>query len=186
MHAAPDGALVFAAPLTIGVVADSHVYPHGSRRFPTEVLDLFARLGVGLILHAGDVNTVAVLAALERVAPTLAVQGNNDDDELRRRLPLTVEFTVGRFAFVLIHGHQARTARAAARRYAGRVDCVVYGHSHIPKMEIDRGTLLFNAGSPTERRWQPHFGVGLLRVSSEKVEPDLILFDSPRALPHIT
>lgn len=181
-----EGRLGFSAPLLIGVLADTHVYAHGAHKLPVEVPDLFARLGVGLILHAGDVNTAGVLRLLEGIAPTLAVQGNNDAEELRRVLPSTVELTVGRFSFVLIHGHQGRTARAAARRYAGRADCVVYGHSHIPKMEVENGTLLFNPGSPTERRWQPHFGLGLIRVTAERVEPDLILFDNPRDLKNVT
>lgn len=178
--------LGYVAPLLIGVLADTHVYGNGARKLPPEVPDVFARLGVGLILHAGDVNTGGVLRLLERIAPTLAVQGNNDADELRRVLPSTIELTVGRFSFVVIHGHQGRTARAAARRFAGRADCVVYGHSHIAKMEVENGTLLFNPGSPTERRWQPHFGIGLIRVTDERVEPDLILFDNPRDLNNVT
>ena len=173
-------------PLTLGVLADTHVYPRGARRLPTEVPDLFVRHGVGLILHAGDVNFAGVLRALEEVAPVLAVHGNNDDAELRATLPAEIAFNVGRFAFVLLHGHGARTARAAARRHAGRADCVVYGHSHIPKMELEQGTLLFNPGSPTERRWQPHFGLGLIRVTAERVLPDLVLFDNPRDLENVT
>ena len=176
----------FPAPLVIGVLADTHVFARGARQLPPEVPDLFARLGVGLILHAGDVNTAAVLRSLERVAPTIAVQGNNDELGLRRILPMAVEFTVGRFAFVLLHGHDGRTARAAARRYAGRVDCVVYGHSHIPRLEVEEGTILLNPGSPTDRRWQPHFGVAVIRVGPERIEPDLVLFDDPGHLANVT
>jgi len=176
----------FPAPLTIGVLADTHVYPRGARRLPPEVLELFRRHEVGLILHAGDVNWDGVLRDLERVAPVLAVQGNNDAAELRATLPVEIAFSVGRFAFVLLHGLGARTARAAARRHAGQADCVVYGHSHIPKMEIEAGTLLFNPGSPTDRRWQPHFGVGLIEVTPDRVAPDLILFDDPRDLANVT
>ena len=178
--------LAFEPPLAIGVVADTHIYGRGARRLPPEVPSLFARLAVGLILHAGDVSSADVLRTLEAVAPTLAVRGNNEDVELQDVLQPVCEFTVGRFSFILIHGHDDRTARRAARRYAGRVDCVVYGHSHIPKIELEDGTILFNPGSPTDRRWQPHFGVGLIRVSAERIEPDLILFDDPRHLTNLT
>lgn len=127
-----------------------------------------------------------MLRELGEVAPVLAVVGNNDDPELVEALPDEVEFVVGRFAFALLHGHRGgRTARAAARRFAGRTDCVVYGHSHIPKQEVEAGTLLFNPGSPTDRRWQTHFGVGLIRVEPERVVPDLILFDDPRHLANV-
>lgn len=182
----PSSPIVVPAPITVGVIGDTHVYEHGARRLPPEILDLFGRLGVGLILHAGDVNTAPVLRLLEEVAPTIAVHGNNDSADLCDALPAVVELTIGRFAFVLLHGHRARTARTAARTFAGRVDCVVYGHSHIPKMEVEAGTLLFNPGSATERRWQPHFGLGLIRVTDERVEPDLILFDDPRDLKNVT
>ena len=53
----PTDRRAFPAPLTIGVIADTHVRAWGVRRLPPEVPDLFARFGVGLILHAGDVNT---------------------------------------------------------------------------------------------------------------------------------
>lgn len=176
----------FAAPFTIGVLADTHVNERGSRRLPAEVPALFTRHAAALILHAGDVNTTAVLEALAAVAPVLAVVGNNDDAELRAILPLTVEFRVGRFLFALVHGHTGRTARfEARRRFAGRVDCAVYGHSHIPKIERDDGTIFFNPGSPTDRRWQAHFGVGLIRVTADKIEPELILFDDPRHLNNV-
>jgi len=173
-------------PLTIGVLADTHVVAQGVRRLDPAIPDLFARLGVGLILHAGDVNTASVLRLLEEVAPVLAVQGNGDDADLRASLPLTVRFRVGRFSFLLLHGHGDRTARTAARRHAGLVDGVVYGHSHIARSEIVDGTLLLNPGSAADRRWQPHFGVGLIRVTADRVTPDLILFDDPRHLGNIS
>jgi len=176
----------FDPPLMIGVLADTHVIPHGTRRLPPEVLGLFRRAGVGLILHAGDVNTAKVLRALETVAPIIAVSGNGDDAELQDALPTEVEFTVGRYRFALIHGHRnGRTARASARRFAGRVDCVVYGHSHIPAQEIENGTLLFNSGSATDRRWQDHFGVGLIHVTDDRVIPELVLYDDARHLANV-
>lgn len=173
-------------PLTIGVVGDTHVLRHGGYRLAGEVGELFARFGVGLILHVGDANTAAVLRELGRVAPVLAVVGNNDDAELRAVLPETEEFAVGPFRFAMLHGDGGRSARAeAARRFAGRVDCVVYGHSHIPKMEVQDGSILFNPGSATDRRWQAHFGVGLIRVTAEGIEPELVLFDDPRHLVNV-
>jgi hypothetical protein len=175
----------FAAPLVIGVLADTHVFAQGSRRLPPEVGDLFARLRVGLILHAGDINTRSVLDELERVAPTLAVRGNGDEVALQTTLPEIIDLTIGRFACRLLHGHQQRTARATAQHHASGVDCVVYGHSHIPKIEQIGSTLLFNPGSPTDRRGQPHFSLGLLRVTDSAIEPELILFADPRHLANV-
>jgi uncharacterized protein len=175
----------FAAPLTIGVVSDTHVFPYGSRKLPEEILDLFRRFSVGLILHAGDVNIPRVIDELGTVAPVLAVQGNNDDQTLIRVLPLTVRFEVGKFKFTLLHGHLGQTARSEAKKLAGSADCIVYGHSHIPMIEQEDGSILFNPGSATDRRWQEHFGVGLIHVANDKVTPELVLYRDPRHLANV-
>ena len=181
----PAAERAFPVPLTVGVVSDTHVHRRGARRLPPEVPDLFARFGAGLILHAGDVNTASVLAALGAVAPVLAVTGNNDDAELRDLLPDRVEFLVGPHRFALLHGHGGTSARREARRYAGRVACAVYGHSHVPLIEQEGGTILFNPGSATDRRWQEHFGVGLIHVTTERIAPELVLYADPRHLRNV-
>lgn len=176
----------FPAPLMIGVLSDTHLYETGRRQLPGEVLDLFRRARVDLLLHGGDINDRSVLTQLETIAPVLAVVGNNDSDDLRASLPERITLSVGRFTFALIHGHQGRTARAAARVFAGKVDCVVYGHSHIPLIEEVAGTTLFNPGSPTDRRWRPHFGVGIISVTAERCRPELLLFTDPSHLAGIS
>jgi putative phosphoesterase len=175
----------FDLPLIIGVVADTHVHPRGARRLPVEVVDLFARFNAGLILHAGDVNTVSVLRELATVAPVIPVTGNNDDAYLGEILPTTVRFTVGRFRFGLLHGHGGQSARSEAGLLAGEVDCVVYGHSHIPLIEGVGETILFNPGSATDRRWGDHFGVGLIHVTIDRIDPELVLYRDPRHLTNV-
>ena len=175
----------FDVPLTIGVIADTHILPRGARRIDPEILRLFERFDVDVLLHAGDVATARVLDTLNEVAPVIAVHGNADERDLLTRLPLEHHFSVGEHQFVLLHGHGARTARTAARRFASEVDCVVYGHSHIPKIELEAGTILFNPGSATDRRWQPHFGIGIIRVSQVGIAPELILYLDPRHLANV-
>ncbi len=182
----PERRRSFAAPLTIGVISDTHIYAGGRRSLPPQILDLFRRFEVDLLLHGGDVNTIEVLAELGRIAPVIAVQGNNDTPEVCEVAPDGVEFRVGRFRFALVHGHGGRSARAEAiRRYGGTADCVVYGHSHIPESSREGSTVLFNPGSATERRWHPHFGIGLIRVGTERCQPELLLFANPRELERI-
>lgn len=172
--------------MTIGVISDTHVYPRGARQVPDEVFDLFRRFKVGLILHAGDINIAPVLVELAGIAPVLAVTGNNDVPDLLDTLPESVEFTAGRFRFAMIHGHGGKSARSeAGRRYAGKVDCVVFGHSHLPLIEREQGTILLNPGSATDRRWGDHFGVALIQVTAEKIIPELVLYQEPRHLKNI-
>jgi uncharacterized protein len=43
---------------------------------------------------------------------------------------------------------------------------VVFGHSHIPLDARDGGLRIFNPGSPTDRRRQPHGTFGVLQIDS--------------------
>lgn len=176
----------FPAPLTIGVIADTHLYARRGTDLPAPVLGLFRRAGVGLLVHLGDANTRDVLEQLGEIAPLLSVVGNNDDNELQFILPQSLRFTVGPFSFGAIHGHGGRSARdVVKRRFAGKVDCALFGHSHKPLIERVNETVLFNPGSATERRWSEHFGVGLITVTAERFTPDLILYGHPAHLANI-
>lgn len=178
--------IVFPAPLIVAVIADTHCYDGGARRLSPEVPTLFRRWGVGLILHAGDVGGWMVVRQLEEVAPVIAVRGNNEAADLNESLPLIVRLQIGPFRVIVTHGLEGRTARLAAKRHAPMADCIVYGHSHIPKIESEQGAILFNPGSPTDRRWGPHYGVGRLVVGMERIEPELVLFVDPAHLRQVT
>lgn len=184
--ASRDSVHRFAAPLLVGVLSDTHVNERGARKLPPEVPALFSRLGVGLILHAGDLNALPILDRLRAVAPVLAVRGNSDLPETRAALPARIDLTIGGRTFALIHGDAGPTANRAADALAGTVECVVYGHSHVPRMEMVRGTLMFNPGSPTDKRWWPDYSVGLLRVDDGGIAPELVVFKAAADLDRIT
>lgn len=177
----------FTVPLTLGVIADTHIYPYSRRVIPDPVVRLFERAQVDLLVHLGDANSRSVLEELGEVAPVIAVPGNNDDDELHDTLPASVCFTVGRFRFGVIHGHGGKSAKQVATdTFVGKVECALFGHSHIPLMEEKRGTVLFNPGSATDRRWHEHFGVGIIWVTEGSIDPELILYTDPAHLENIT
>lgn len=169
------------APLTVGVVSDTHLYPEPYRRgLPGTLLDELARAAVGCILHAGDILAPWVLDQLQEVAPVLAVYGNGDPPELRRVLPAARVLTVGGHRVGLVHGHQgpgATTPQRAVNAFTSdpSVRCVVFGHSHQPHSKRVGGVLAFNPGSPTDKRRQPYYSFGLLRVAAT-IEPELVYF----------
>lgn len=150
------------------VLADTHLrqdWPN--RRLPEQVRDLCAEADV--ILHAGDVLEAAHLEDLGRYAPVHAVRGNNDrtlDD-----LPEELEVEIAGVRIGMIH--DSGPANGRAERLHARfpeADVVVFGHSHIPWNEAGvGGQLLFNPGSPTERRRQAHPTVGVLTLGSGRV-----------------
>jgi putative phosphoesterase len=178
---------VFDAPLRIGVISDTHIYTGSKREVADGVKRLFARAGVDLVVHLGDANSRSVLEEVAEIAPLIAVVGNNDDEDLQYLLPQTTRFTVGEVTFAAIHGHGGRSAKdVAIERWAGKVDCILFGHSHLPLIERAGTSILFNPGSPTDRRWHPHFGVGVIAVDSTGIHPDLCLFENPDHLDSIS
>lgn len=149
------------------VLADTHIKIGSSRTLPRAVRELAHR--ADRILHAGDIVTQAVLDDLATYAPVDAVLGNNDH-ELVGALPETVALTLDGVRVAMIHDSGA--ARGRERRMQRRfpdADVVVFGHSHIPWNAPGDGQLLFNPGSPTERRRQPEHTAGLLRVIDGRI-----------------
>lgn len=169
----------FPAPITVGVVADTHLSARAVARagLPAPLVD--GLRGVDLILHAGDVTSPEALALFEALAPVRAVHGNNEDPALRAHLPRIRYFRFGDFTAGLMHGHDVGplTARQAAEHtLAGRVDVAIFGHSHRPACEWRDSTLFFNPGSPTQKRWEPRYSYGIIRFTNS-IEPELRFFD---------
>jgi uncharacterized protein len=138
------------------IVADTHV-PKRARDMPAVVWDEVARADV--VLHAGDWVEPSLLDELEERAQRLvACWGNNDGDELRRRLPERADVTLDGVRFTVVHETGASGGRDArmARLYPD-TDVLVFGHSHIPwDTTAETGLRLLNPGSPTDRRHQPY------------------------------
>lgn len=124
--------------------------------------------GADLILHAGDVCTAAVLAELSGYAPVRAVVGNNDGPDVAAwGAEPTLQLDVAGLQIAMIHDSGQATGRLARMRRAfPAAGLVVFGHSHIPLDEGDGKLRIFNPGSPTDRRRQPHGTIGVLRVES--------------------
>jgi putative phosphoesterase len=156
--------------LLIAVISDTHL-PRGRRRLPDACVERIA--AAELVLHAGDVMTAAVLREIEAIGPPVAaVHGNMDDAELRRLLPEERVVRAGGARIALLHdaGPAAGRLERMRRRFAGRADALVFGHSHLPLHEQGEGFQIFNPGSPTERRRAPVHTMGLARVDGGRVE----------------
>jgi putative phosphoesterase len=149
-------------PLVIGVISDTH----GLLR-PEAVAAL---QGCRLILHAGDIGGPEILQELRLIAPVTAVRGNVDQEAWAQVLPIRELIAMaGRF-FYLLHRLDDLDIDPAA---AG-VAAVISGHSHHPRSHRKEGVLYFNPGSAGPKRWQLPVSVGLLRVSRERVEGEII------------
>jgi len=145
------------------VLADTHA-PRRWRSCPSRVA---AQLrGADLILHAGDVCTAAVLDELAAYAPVHAVRGNNDGPDVAAwGAPDTLEIELGGLRVAMVHDSGPAAGRAARLRHRfPAAGLVIFGHSHIPVDQAADGQRIFNPGSPTDRRRQPHGTLGVLDI----------------------
>jgi uncharacterized protein len=149
--------------MNVVVLSDTHA-PRRWKRCPPTVAAYLR--GADLILHAGDVCTASVLDELSGYAPVRAVRGNNDGKDVAAwGAPGTMELDLAGLTVAMIHDSGPAKSRAARlRRRFPAAQLVVFGHSHIPLDETGEGIRIFNPGSPTDRRRQPHPTIGLLHI----------------------
>jgi hypothetical protein len=160
----------------IAVISDTHL-PRGDRELPQRCVELIR--SADLLLHAGDVATLDVLLELEAIGPPVrAVHGNVDSDELRRTLPAERVVEAGGARIAMLHdaGPSQRRLRRLRLRFPD-VDAVVFGHSHIPLHEADGDFQIFNPGSPTDRRRQPHHTMGMATVERGRIAFEIVRLD---------
>jgi len=151
--------------LRIVVIADTHGPP---MRLPARLIEIVAECD--LLIHAGDFCTREMLSTLQRLAPVAAVWGNNDEDEIRSRLPERLALKIGSCQVEVIHGHQNRTAMATAQTVAKTMTgpgVVIFGHSHQAWCCPAGDILLLNPGSPTAARFSRRKTYAVLTTSPD-------------------
>jgi uncharacterized protein len=148
--------------LTVGVISDTHglLRPQASA----------ALRGCDLIIHAGDVGAPEVLDALGGIAPTFAVRGNIDRGDWAAALPMTRRVDAGPMRFFVLHDIADLDLDPGPAGFAA----VVFGHSHMPSIETRAGVLFLNPGSPGPRRFKLPVTLGRIRVSGQKLHPEII------------
>lgn len=143
--------------LLVGLIADTH----GLLR--PEVAAAFA--GVDLIVHAGDVGTGQVLAALAALAPTEAVSGNVDDRQ-NPMLPRHRSMPIGGLTLHVSHGDELGHPDPAGLLARYDADVLIFGHTHRALVHTDpAGRLVVNPGSAGPRRFSLPATVALLSVT---------------------
>ncbi|WP_226582326.1 metallophosphoesterase family protein [Halobacillus litoralis] len=158
------------------VVADTHM-PKKGKTLPDRLLQELP--SADAVIHAGDWQTVEVYRELEGYAPVTGVYGNVDGEEIQAVFPAQqiVEWHGYRIGIVHGHGDKKTTEKRALETFGDdSLDILIYGHSHIPVLRYFKKTLLFNPGSPTDKRRTPFYSFGILTLEEEGIHSEHIFF----------
>lgn len=138
----------------IGVLSDTHGLLRPS------VLKLLENCDY--IIHAGDIDRMAVIQALETLAPVAAVRGNNDYGAWADVLQQQLHFTVGGVRLFLIHNQAHLPATLP------ETDVIIFGHSHRYFCEERDGILWLNPGSCGRPRFGGALSMAILEIQDRK------------------
>lgn len=139
--------------------------PKRSRGLPSELVRELKQ--ADLIIHAGDWQTIEVLDMLTPYGPVEGVHGNVDSEPIKQQFGEKKLLYLSGFKVGIVHGHGQKqtTEKRAVAAFAGEpLDLLIFGHSHIPVKKKLGEMWLFNPGSPTDKRRQPFFSFGVLKL----------------------
>ncbi|WP_377889060.1 metallophosphoesterase family protein [Alkalihalobacillus sp. R86527] len=154
--------------MKIIIISDTHM-PRKGKNLPLSLVNELEQ--TDHIIHAGDWQTLDVYEELKQYAPISGVYGNVDNLEIRERFGLKAILRIESFKIGITHGHgrnKTTEKRAVDLFEKDDVDVIIFGHSHIPVHKEYDGKIIFNPGSPTDKRRQPKFSFGKLTLSEGK------------------
>ncbi|MBT6226230.1 MAG: metallophosphoesterase family protein [Candidatus Scalindua sp.] len=146
----------------IGVISDTHCLVRKS------VINAFN--DVDLIVHAGDIEKPDALETLKTIATVHSVRGNVDGGKWVKNLPYTKVVQVGQVYLYVLHDLNTLDLDPAAAGF----NVVIYGHSHIPKIEERSGVLFLNPGSAGPRRFDYPISIAFLYIKGTSIETEMV------------
>ena len=120
------------------------------------------------ILHAGDINSQAIVDQLSSLAPLYVVRGNNDK-EWAAAIPHDLTVTLDGVRFYMVHNKKDVPADLTG------ADVVVFGHSHKYSEERRGDVLRLNPGSCGPRRFHQENTLMRAQVTSGSIRVEKIV-----------
>jgi putative phosphoesterase len=147
--------------------------PKRATALPESIMDIL-RKGVDCIFHAGDWTQRFVYDELSKFAPVYGVRGNVESDRWSEEMPEKVIVQLEEIKIAVVHGHIGKGKSTPERAYRScredKPDAVIFGHSHIPYHEVKEGIILFNPGSPTDKRRQKQYSFGVATIDRSEIQ----------------
>jgi hypothetical protein len=149
----------------VGLISDTHglVRPQA----------LVALKGSELIIHAGDIGKPEVLMSLHKIAPVIAIRGNNDRDAWAKKIPDVLNLQINGITIHVIHSVNELEADPITEGFRA----IVSGHSHKPGVVTQDGILFINPGSAGPRRFKLPVTVGKLLLVRDSVRVKIVNLD---------
>lgn len=162
--------------MRVGILSDTHIHSLDAGMALAQKLLAGPFVDVDVILHAGD-HVHPDLESCFYPLPWYGVCGNMDSSH--GSLPIQRIVNIADVQIGMVHGWGAPTGiekRVLNSFSSTNIDVLVFGHSHRPVCRKVGSVLLFNPGSPTDRRSAPYHTVGILHIDDE-VTGEIIRID---------
>ena len=163
--------------MRIGVISDTHV----SRisELPGSLISTLK--GMDMVVHLGDFHSTDLVNDLKDVTDFRGVAGNHDTHI--PGLPEKDLVAVGNKRIGIIHGHGCvfpfGFKWGLLTQFEGKVDAILYGHTHSARNTIEEGILFFNPGSVCGRFPAMRRSYGVLHVGDE-ITSEIITIETKR------
>ena len=146
----------------VGVISDTH----GLMRPEA----LAALKDSELIIHAGDIGKVDVLESLRRIAPVLAIRGNNDRESWAKGMADVLNLQVNGFKLQVIHNvHEIEDDPME-----DEISVVISGHSHQPNVAKRDDILFVNPGSAGPRRFKLPVSLARINLAEKPLQAAIV------------
>ncbi len=137
--------------MKLTILSDTHIKKGESllAHLPQDLVSKMKRSGI--IIHAGDFETIKCYNELQGLGKLVAVHGDTDSPELMKFLPERKVIKVGDVRIGIIHKGQLTSESTDGLRYLAKemgVDVLVFGHFHHPIVQ-KTDVLLLSPGSAT-------------------------------------
>ncbi len=151
--------------MRIGVISDTHV--HRISELPTTLINALTRMD--MVVHLGDFHSADLVNDLKEITEFRGVAGNHDSHI--PGLPEKDLIEVNGKRIGIIHGHGCvfpfGFKWGLLTQFEGKIDAILYGHTHSVRNTIEEGILFFNPGSVIGRFPAMHRSYGVITVGDE-------------------
>jgi len=166
--------------LLIGLIGDTHI-PSRAPEIPKNIISDFKEKNIDYLIHLGDFTELKVFNDLQETFgkdKVIGILGNMDSGKIKGMLPENLDFDLFGHKIFITHGTGGPNIiikRLNKMHDLTNYDIIIFGHVHRPYNERWRdGKLYICPGTPTDKVFTDINSYGFLRISKEKIEPEII------------